>query len=140
MFLICRLSLCGDTNPNVRRKTLPNPVVHFEISSSGTEGLRKFYAELFEWNVDASNPMEYGMVDTKSETGINGGITATNGGPNMVTFYVEVEDIEAKLKEAEELGGSVVVPVTTIPGMVTFAMFTDPEGNCIGIVSSETPG
>ena len=58
----------------------------------------------------------------------------------MVSFYVEVEDIEAKLKEAEELGGSVVVPVTTIPGMVTFAMFTDPEGNCIGLVSSETPG
>ena len=119
---------------------MPNPVVHFEISSSGVEELQKYYANLFEWHIDASNPMEYGMVDTKAGTGINGGITATNGGPNMVTFYVEVEDIEAKLKQAEELGGSVVVPVTTIPGTVTFAMFTDPEGNCIGLVSSEMPG
>ena len=119
---------------------MPNPVVHFEIASSGTEKLHKYYADLFEWHIDASNPMGYGVVDTKSETGINGGISGTNGGPNMVSFYVEVEDIQAKLEQAQELGGSLVVPVTTIPGMVTFAMFTDPEGNCIGLVSSETPG
>ena len=119
---------------------MPNPVIHFEIASSGTEKLQKYYGDLFEWDVDASNPLGYGLVDTKTGTGINGGITGTNGGPNRVSFYVEVEDIEAKLKEAEELGGSVVVPVTTIPGMVTFAMFADPEGNCIGLVSGETPG
>ena len=119
---------------------MPNPVVHFEIASSGTEKLQKCYADLFEWHIDASNPMGYGLVDTKTETGISGGITGTNGRPNMVSFYVEVEDIEAKLKEAEELGGSVIMPVTSIPGMVTFAMFSDPEGNCIGLVSGETPG
>ena len=94
--------------------------------SSGTSTPRT------QWGTD--------VVDTKSETGINGGISGTNGGPNMVSFYVEVEDIQAKLEQAQELGGSLVVPVTTIPGMVTFAMFTDPEGNCIGLVSSETPG
>ena len=119
---------------------MPNPVVHFEIRSTGADKLQKFYTDLFEWHIDASNPMGYGLVDTHTETGINGGISATNGEPNMVSFYVEVEDIEAKLKEAEELGASVVMPVTTIPGMVTFAMFSDPEGNCIGLVSSETPG
>ena len=119
---------------------MPNPVVHFEIASSGAENLQKYYADLFEWDIDASNPMGYGVVDTKSEGGINGGISGTNGGPNRVAFYVEVEDIDAKLKDAEDLGGTVLVPVTTIPGMVTFAMFADPEGNCIGIVSSETPG
>ena len=119
---------------------MPNPVVHFEIASGGTEKLQKYYADLFEWHIDASNPMGYGLVDTKTETGISGGITGTDGRPNMVSFYVEVEDIEAKLKEAEDLGGSVIMPVTSIPGMVTFAMFSDPEGNCIGLVSGETPG
>ena len=119
---------------------MSNPVVHFEIRSSGADKLQKYYADLFEWHIDASNPMGYGLVDTHTETGINGGISGTNGEPNMVSFYVDVQDIEAKLKEAEDLGGSVVMPVTVIPGMVTFAMFSDPEGNCIGLVSGETPG
>ena len=83
--------------------------------------------------------MNYGLVDTGDDRGINGGISAANGAPNQVTFYVEVEDIDAKLKEAEERGATVVAPVTTIPGMVTFAMFSDPEGNCIGLVSNEVP-
>ena len=119
---------------------MPNPVVHFEIRSSGAERLQQFYADLFEWSVDASNPMNYGVVDTLSENGINGGISPANGEPNLVSFYVEVEDINAKLKEAEERGATVVAPVTSIPGMVTFAMFSDPEGNCVGLVSSEVPG
>ncbi len=118
---------------------MPNPVVHFEIQSSGAEKLHEYYADLFGWHIDASNPMGYGVVDTQSGTGINGGISGTNGGPNAITFYVEVEDIDAKLKEAEERGGKIVMPVTTIPGMVTFATFADPEGNCVGLVSSETP-
>ncbi len=119
---------------------MPNPVVHFEIQSSGSNALQKFYADLFEWNVDTSNPMGYGLVDTQTGTGINGGIGDTNGGPNLVTFYVEVEDIEAKLAKAVERGGEVVMPVTTIPGMVTFALFSDPEGNRVGLASSEMPG
>lgn len=118
---------------------MPNPVVHFEIRSSGSEGLQRFYADLFDWRVDASNPMNYGLVDTGEDRGINGGIGAANGAPNLVSFYVEVEDIDAKLKEAEERGAKVVAPVTIIPGMVTFAMFSDPEGNCIGLVSNEVP-
>lgn len=119
---------------------MPNPVVHFEIRSSGAEDLQQFYADLFEWHVDASNPMNYGLVDTHSERGISGGIAPASGEPNLVSFYVEVEDINAKLKEVEERGGRVVSPVTSIPGMVTFAMFSDPEGNCVGLVSSEVPG
>ena len=119
---------------------MPNPVVHFEIQSSGAEELHKFYADLFEWHIDASNPMGYGVVDTHTEKGINGGISGTGGRPNLVTFYVEVEDIDAKLEEAVERGAKVVIPVVAIPGMVTFATFSDPEGNCVGLVSSEVPG
>ena len=52
---------------------MPNPVVHFEIRSSGADKLQKFYSDLFEWHIDASNPMGYGLVDTHTETGINGG-------------------------------------------------------------------
>ena len=40
------------------------PVVHWEVTGKNSKRLQKFYADLFEWKIDANNPMEYGMVDT----------------------------------------------------------------------------
>ena len=38
------------------------------------------------------------------------------------------------------LGGRVIVPLTDVPGMVTFAQFADPEGNIVGIIKGpQTP-
>ena len=117
---------------------MPNPVVHFEIHSSNAKSLNKYYADLFGWHVNTDNEMGYGMVETHAGKGINGGIMeAQDGAPNMVTFYVDSDDIQASLDKAVELGGSVIMPVTTVP-MVTFALFSDPEGNVIGLVQSES--
>ncbi|HEU4758710.1 MAG TPA: VOC family protein, partial [Dehalococcoidia bacterium] len=79
----------------------------------------------------------YGIVDTDSGGhGINGGIGQTDG-PNQVTFYVEVPDPQATLDRIESKGGKTLVPVTEIPGAVTFAQFADPDGNVVGLVKSE---
>ena len=51
--------------------------------------------------------------------------------------YVEVNDLQAYLDKAEKLGGKTIMPPTEIPDQVTLAMFTDPEGNVIGLVKSE---
>ena len=119
---------------------MPNPVVHFEIQSSNAENLHSYYGDLFGWHIDASNPMNYGVVSTHGGKGIDGGIGGTtDGAPNMVTFYVESEDIQASLEKAVELGGKLVMPVTHIPNMVTFALFSDPEGNVKELVNSDTP-
>jgi hypothetical protein len=32
------------------------------------------------------------------------------------------------------------MPVMTIPDMVTFGLFADPEGHVVGVVASATPG
>ncbi|MCX8213781.1 MAG: hypothetical protein OTJ97_04630 [SAR202 cluster bacterium] len=80
--------------------------------------------------------MEYGMVETHAGKGIDGGIMeAQDGAPNMVTFYVESDDIQASLDKAVKLGGKVLMPVTEAP-MVTFVLFSDPEGNVIGLVKA----
>ena len=51
-------------------------------------------------------------------------------------IYVEVEDLQATLDKAESLGGKTTMPIMEIPGMVTLAQFSDPDGNVIGIVQS----
>ena len=112
---------------------MPNPVVHWEIAARDAGRLQGFYGSLFDWHVDTNNPMDYGMVDTHAEGGINGGIHG-NESPARVMIYVQVDDLDAYLKKAESLGGKMVMPPTEIPNVVTMAQFTDPEGNLIGLV------
>jgi uncharacterized protein len=115
-----------------------NPVVHFEIGSREPAKAIAFYSDLFGWKVNADNPMNYGIVDTAADgKGIMGGI-----GPDeneSVTFYVAVPDVQAALDKAVSLGASVVRPVEVIPGMVTLAVFKDPQGHVLGIVADEPP-
>jgi len=115
---------------------MPNPVVHWEIMSndkSKGQELQRFYSELFGWKIDADNPYSYGQVDTQTERGINGAVGPSEG-VSRVSIYVEVDDLQATLDKAVSLGATVAMPVTEIPGAVTMAMFTDPDGHFTGII------
>jgi predicted enzyme related to lactoylglutathione lyase len=48
------------------------------------------------------------------------------------SLLVSVEDPQAALDRAEELGGRTIMPVTELP-QVTIALFADPEGHVIGL-------
>jgi uncharacterized protein len=121
------------------------PVTHFEINARDSKRTTQFYSSLFGWSVqstgDPSTGMVYGLVDTGVKMGINGGIGQTQeGGHPCVTFYAQVEDVQSHLDRVVALGGRVVVPLTEIPGMVTFAQFADPEGNIVGMIKGpQTP-
>ena len=118
---------------------MANPVTWFEITGKDGKKLQDFYSGVFGWKINASNPMNYGMVDNAGE-GIGGGISGGDGSRNQVTFYVEVDDPQAYLNKIEAKGGKTVVPVTEVPGMVIFAQFADPEGNVVGITKAGYPG
>jgi uncharacterized protein len=109
-----------------------NPVVHFEVVGSDGATLQQFYGDLFDWKISTDNPMDYGIVDNGGE-GINGGVGQSPNGPH-VTWYVQVEDIDKALEKAESLGGKTVMPKEKIGDMVTLGLFTDPEGNLVGLV------
>jgi predicted enzyme related to lactoylglutathione lyase len=118
------------------------PVVHFEVIGKDGESLRRYYSELFGWEIDADNPMKYGMVaregNVSSEgVGIGGGIgVGPDGYEGHVTFYIEVPDIEAALAKAESLGGTRMMgPDEVMEGLV-IGLFNDPEGHVIGVIQS----
>jgi uncharacterized protein len=115
------------------------PVVHFEVIGKDGEKLQGYYAELFGWEIDANNPVKYGIVkgeDNPSEMGSIGGGVATgpDGYEGHVTFYVAVPDIEAALQKAEELGGTRVMGPEKVMDQVELGQFEDPEGHLIGLV------
>jgi predicted enzyme related to lactoylglutathione lyase len=118
------------------------PVVHFEVIGKDGEKLRSYYGELFGWEIDASNPMNYGVIQREGNTnsegvGIGGGVA---GGPEgydgHVTFYVEVPDVEASLAKAESLGGSRIFGPDEVMDGLVLGQFTDPEGHVIGVIQS----
>ncbi len=115
---------------------MANPVVHFEIAGKEGKKLQEFYKNLFSWKIDSNNPMNYGLV-AKEEGGIGGGVADSRDGKPSVTMFVEVPDTDEYLKKVGKLGGKTIMPTETIPGMVTFALFSDPEGNVVGLVKSE---
>ena len=121
---------------------MPNPVVHFEVQSADADKSKAFFKDVFGWSIsDAPMPggVSYGLVDTESGSGINGGIGPSLSGETQVAFYIEVDDIQGYLDKAVAAGGQVMMPVTTIPGAVTMAFFADPAGANVGLVASETP-
>src|SRR3954451_15966531 len=119
------------------------PVVHFEIIGKDADNLHSYYYDLFGWEFDADNPMNYGIVQREGNVnaegvGIGGGVGAgPEGYDGHVTFYVEVPDVEAALAKAESLGGTRVMGPEDL-GQVVLGHFTDPEGHLIGVVGSSS--
>ena len=113
------------------------PVVWFEVAGRDLKALTNFYGDLFGWAVDTKTALGYGMVDTKAEGGIPGGMFAPGGGLEYVSFYVGVPDLDASLVRAEELGAKVVQPAEQLPNGPRIAMFDDPEGHRIGLIEQE---
>jgi uncharacterized protein len=126
----------GTQTAGRKQRGAAHPVVHFEISARDPRALHTFYSLLFGWTINADNPMGYGLVKAEGKGGIGGGIGSAEGGAFGVTFYVAVPNLDATLRKVGELGGRTVVPPTTIPNMVTYALFTDPQGNRIGLIKS----
>jgi len=118
------------------------PVVHFEVIGKDAEALQRYYAQLFGWEINADNPMNYGMVAREGNVnaegvGIGGGVgSGPEGYEGHVTFYVEVPDVEGALAKAEELGGTRVMGPETMMDQIELGLFTDPEGHVIGVVKS----
>jgi uncharacterized protein len=118
------------------------PVVHFEVIGKDGEKLQSYYSELFGWEIDSNNEMNYGLVQRDGNTnadgvGIGGGVaTGPEGYDGHVTFYIEVPDIEASLAKAEELGGARVFGPAEVMEGLELGQFTDPEGHLIGLVKT----
>ena len=116
------------------------PVIHFEITGNDGPALQAFYSKLFDWEIDAENPMNYGVVTrednlTSDGNGIGGGINqGPEGYPGHVTVYVGVPDVAAALAQAETLGGKRLMGPEKVMEDVEIGLFHDPEGHVIGLL------
>jgi predicted enzyme related to lactoylglutathione lyase len=110
-------------------------VVRFEITGRDSSALRRFYGDLFDWDItEGAKGSGFGVVHA-TKHGISGVIGPDHsGGSGHVSVYVEVDDLAGYLSKAERLGGKIVVPPTEIREFgLAFAYFADPEGHVVGL-------
>jgi predicted enzyme related to lactoylglutathione lyase len=110
-------------------------VARFEITGKDSARLRRFYSELFDWEIaEGAEGSGFGVV-AAGAGGISGVIGPDRiGGQGHGTVYVEVDDPAAYLAKAEGLGGKTVGAPRDVPEFrLTFAFFEDPEGHLVGL-------
>jgi len=119
-----------------------NPFVHVELNTTDVSKAKKFYEQLFAWQLE-DVPMgpsgNYTMI--KPGTGTGGGILKhpMPGEPSTWLAYVYVEDISAATEKAKALGAKIVRDVTEVPGVGWLSIISDPTGATLGLWKPKAP-
>lgn len=118
-------------------------VVHFEIQAAEPERAITFYSTLFRWEFERWSEQEYWLITTGPDTemGINGGLLPRRGiidGQAVIAYVctIDVDDLDRYMEQAAALGGHVVVPKMTIPGVGWLGYVKDTEGNIFGMMQN----
>ncbi|GAB3981400.1 hypothetical protein GCM10029978_082180 [Actinoallomurus acanthiterrae] len=112
----------------------PHRPAWFDISTPDAPRARGFYQDLFGWPVNALDA-SYALVgddDGRPAGGIG------QAGPDSpytgLVVYFPVDDVDTALARAEQLGATRVLSPTDTP-VSRIAVFTDPDGNHVGLLS-----
>ncbi len=118
-------------------------VVHFEVPYDDLERAKKFYGNVFDWEIQTMPEMNYNIVHTvkidESQMPLEKG--AINGGmykrddqsAKSPVIVISVKNIDESMKKVIEAGGSVFKKKISIGEMGFYAQVKDSEGNIIGL-------
>jgi uncharacterized protein len=123
------------TSPDTNTE-YPHTAAWFDISTPDAPRAHRFYQELFGWPVNVLDGT-YALVGADGGRPTGGIGQAGPGSPYTgIVVYFRVADVDVALAKAEELGGSRRLEPQSLPGMGRMAVFTDPDGNPVGLVSA----
>ena len=123
-------------------KITMNKVSHFEIPYDDQERAKKFYQDVFGWQINKFPDMDYHLATTtpsdekmhpKEPGAINGGLLPKDPTGSHPMIVIDVPSIDEHIKKIESSGGKTVMPVMKIGEFGLYARVSDTEGNIIGI-------
>lgn len=121
-----------------------NEIVHFEIPAKDPERLRKFYTNVFGWKFknSAAQNMQYWNIttNTRHSPGVQGGLYKKGSENQTPVNYFATSDVAETIAEVIRAGGQVTAEKKIVPGHGSTAIFSDPEGNPIGLFESKDRG
>lgn len=119
-----------------------NKVVHFELPFDDKNRAKKFYSEIFGWQINEMPEIPYTVVTTTPpdehmipiEPGaINGALVERSVDSPGPVITISVDSIDEHLQKVRAAGGKVITPKGEVPNMGYFAYISDTEGNIIGL-------
>jgi predicted enzyme related to lactoylglutathione lyase len=117
----------------------------YELMTTDTAAAGKFYSDVVGWTTkDVGMPgMPYTTFNI-GEVGQAGMLTippdaAAMGTPPSWIGYILVDDCDAHVAKITEAGGKLYKEPTDVPGMLRFAVVTDPQGAAF-VVFNSFPG
>jgi predicted enzyme related to lactoylglutathione lyase len=113
------------------KTAIVNKPAWVDLTSSDAAGSRKFYAELFGWQIEVSPNPEYGGYATAKLGGKDvAGISPAQspGDPTAWMIYIGTLDAEGLARKVEEAGGKVIAPPFAVGDQGRMAVFQDPSG------------
>lgn len=114
-----------------------------ELMTSDVSAAIAFYGEVLGWTSETA-PMDGGDYTLfhragGDESGIAGSMALPmEGMPSAWGVYFAVDDCEATVAQAAELGAQVVMPATQMDGVGTFAAMADPQGAFFSVMQPES--
>lgn len=119
-----------------------NALNWFEIYVSNLDQARAFYATILGQELPMSPPgpgPAMAFFPGDMENGVCGSLTSMDGfgpGPGGTLIYLNVEGkLDEVIDRIPEAGGTVIRPKFPIPPHGHIAIFSDPEGNVVGLHS-----
>ena len=113
-----------------------NSICHVEWAVTDMDRAKAFYGGLFGWTFTDAGP-DYALFATPEGPG--GGldrVDSVDGTISSPQAYVQVEDIDAAIAKAKDLGGGLIREKTDIGGgLGSYARINDPDGSPIGLWS-----
>jgi len=106
-------------------------IVHFEIPADDLQRARAFYSNLFGWKIEGVQGMDYMMIDVYGAPG--GGMMKRMHPSQQIIEYIGVPSVDEYAAKVEKLGGKIIVPKKSVPGMGYFVICLDTENNAFGI-------
>lgn len=108
----------------------PNSFCWNELLTTNKEAAIKFYSALYGWEFIQDE--QSGYTEIRNNGRPAGGmlqITAEMGNiPSSWMVYFTVEDVDATVEQAQELGGGIRMPPFESPGTGRIALLLDPQG------------
>jgi len=103
----------------------------YELMTSDTEAAGKFYSDVVGWTTQTMPGGEGPAYTVFNQGGVGMAGMLTIPGHTAWVGYISVEDVDAHVEKIVEAGGKLWKPATDVPGMLRFAVMSDPQGAAI---------
>jgi uncharacterized protein len=105
----------------------------YELMTTDTKAAGKFYSDVVGWGTQAMPGGDGGEYTTFNvgDVGVAGMLNV--GGHTAWIGYIVVDDVDAHIEKMVAAGAKVWKPATDVPGMLRFAVMSDPQGAAIAV-------